>query len=350
MAKNDVIVKITQKQVAGSAGFGVPLIVQGKGTAEKAYTEYSSLSEVMEAGFSTDSPIYKQCEKLFIQEAPPSSIAVCVGTEKITEILNHLKEKDFRQVIPIFGKADNTLKELATYIEATEDKMLFVKVPDIILMDNAEVDTAYVDLARVENANLDALGKMDRTMAIVYAGADEGVEGALVGATAGRTIGSFTYKNIILKGIAPDPLTDAQIKTIHEAGGICIVRKAGDTVTSEGTVMSGEYADIIDSKDYVIRNIAYQSQKLLNKTPKIDFDNAGISQLEGAVTNVLKEAASMGIIAVDEDGVPAYSTNFASRAQTSASDRAERNYKGGKFHFELAGAIHYATINGVIEV
>lgn len=335
MAKNDVIVKITQKQVAGSAGFGVPLIIQGKGTTAKEYAEYDSLDAVMEAGFAQENPIYKQCAKLFIQNSRPSKVAVCVGTVKVTETLNQIKDKDFRQIIPILGSgegdgADDTLAELATYIEATEDKMLFVRVADV--------------------SELAAIGKMDRTMAIVYAGADEGVEGALIGATAGLTVGSFTYKNVILKGIAPDPLTDAQIEAIHKAGGICVVRKAGDVVTSEGTVMSGEYADIIDSKDYVIRNIAYKSQKLLNSSPKLAFDNTGISQLEGVVTNVLKEASTMGIIAVDDDGVPVYSTDFATRAETSEADRAARTYNGGTFSFDLAGAIHYATITGTVEV
>lgn len=331
MAKNDVVVRITQRQAAGSAGFGVPLIVQGMGTASKEYAEYAGLDEVTEAGFPPDSPVYRQCLKLFMQDGRPDRVAICVGTGKVTETLNLIKEKDFRQIVPILGEdGDDTLKELAEYVEAAGDRMLFIRVPDA--------------------AALTGIGKMDRTMAAVYSGTDDGVEGALVGATAGRTVGSFTYKNIIIKGIGADPLTDGQVESIHAAGGICIVRKAGDIVTSEGTVLSGEYADIIDSKDYVVKNIAYKSQKLLNSSPKLAFDNTGISQLEGVATNVLKEASMMGIIAVDDDGVPLYSTDFATREESSASDRAERNYKGGKFSFELAGAIHYAQVNGVIEV
>lgn len=330
MAKNDVVVKITQKQVAGSAGFGVPLIVQGMGTAGKAYMEYGSLDEVIEAGFTQDSPVYKQCAKLFIQNSRPAKVAACVGTGKVTETLNQIKEKDFRQVIPILGEEDDTLPELAAYVEATEDKMLFVRVADV--------------------SELSSIGKMDRTLAIVYTGTDDGVEGALVGATAGLTVGSFTYKNILINGIEPDMLTDSQIEAVHDAGGICVVRKAGDVVTSEGIMMSGEYADVIDSRDYVIRNIAYKSQKLLNSSSKLAFDNTGISQLESVVTNVLKEASMMGIIAMDENGIPLYSTNFAPRAEAENVDRAARNYKGGKFSFELAGAIHYATISGTVEV
>lgn len=330
MAKNDVVVKITQKQVAGSAGFGVPLIVQGKAAAAKEYAEYGTLDEVTAAGVARDTAVYKQCEKIFMQQNRPAKIAICIGTDKITELLEQNKEKDFRQIIPIFGEEDDTIKSLASYVEAAGDKLLVVKVSDV--------------------SALTGVGQMDRTIAIVYAGSEEGAEGALVGATAGLTVGSFTYKNILIKGIEPDALTDAQIDAIHAVNGICIVRKAGDVVTSEGTVLSGEYADIIDSKDYVVKNIAYKSQKLLNATPKLAFDNTGISQLEGVVTGVLREAFNMGIIAQNEDGTPAYHTDFASREEVSAGDRTARTYNGGAFSFDLAGAIHYATINGTVEV
>lgn len=330
MAKNDITVKITQKQVAGNAGFGVPLIVEGMAETEKQYAEFSSIDDLLEAGYKITDQIYKQCEKVFLQSNRPSSVAVCAGTGKITEILNSLKSKDYRQVIPILGEGDDTLKELASYIETTEDKMLFIKV--------------------ATESELMSLGKLDRTMAIVYSGSDDGVEGALVGATAALTVGSFTYKNIIIKGIEPDELTDMQIKSIHSANGICIVRKSGDIVTSEGKVLSGEYTDIIDSKDYVIKNIAYQAQKLLNASPKLSFDNVGISQLESVVMGVLKEAFVAGIIAANESGAPLFTINFAARSESSEADRAQRTYNGGKFTFELAGAIHEATINGVLEI
>lgn len=329
MAKNDVIVKVSLKQTAGSQGFGIPLIVMGK-AEEKEYGEYSGLAEVSEAGYEDTSLVYQQCMKLFMQNNKPERVAICSGSGKITEVLKAAANQDFRQIIPIFGEEDDTPKDLAAYVETMEDKLLFLRVSDV--------------------SELAAIGKLDRTMAIVYAGTDRGVEGAVVGAAAGLAIGSFTYKNMIIKGIAPDPLSDGQVEDIHKAGGICIVKKSGDIVTSEGKVLSGEYTDIIDSKDYIIKNIGYKAQKLLNSSPKLSFDNVGISQLEGVVTNVLAEAYAMGIIAQNEDGTPSYGTEFATRAETSAGDRATRTYNGGKFSFELAGAIHEATINGVIEV
>ena len=133
MAKNDITVKLSKARVIGSAGFGVPLIIQGKANAAKDYAEYDSLDAVLEAGFTSDTPVYKQCAKLFIQEDRPNKVAICVGTGKVTETLNLIKAQDFRQIIPVFGTEDDTLKELATYVEATEDRMLFNRVGGKIL-------------------------------------------------------------------------------------------------------------------------------------------------------------------------------------------------------------------------
>lgn len=331
MAFNDVTVNLSQNKAAGSVGFGVPLVIQGMADTEIPYVECSSLSEVVDAGYADDTKVYKQCEKIFMQNNRPKMAGIYTGTGKITQGLRLLEEESFRQVIPLFGETgDDTKKELASYIETTEDKMLF--------------------LTASSADSLEELGKLDRTVAIVYAGEDEGVEGAVVGATAGLAAGSFTYKDMVIKGIAPDKLTQSQLNGIHKAGGIAIVKKAGDIVTSEGFVLSGEYADVVDSRDYIIQNIAYKAQKKLNSVLKLGFDNAGIGQLEVVVTGVLAEAYRMGIIAQTEDGDADYTTDFDTREECPAGDRAARTYNGGRFQFGLAGAIHYATINGVINV
>lgn len=331
MAFNDVTVNLSLNKAAGSVGFGVPLVIQGMASAEIPYTECSDLKEVVAAGYAAGTDVYLQCEKIFMQENRPKSVGTYSGKGKITEGLAVLEAEAFRQIIPVFGASgDDTQKELATYVETTEDKMLFLTVKS--------------------TEELAALGKLDRTMVIVYAGEDKGAEGAVVGATAGLDAGSFTYKSMIIKGITPDKLTQGQLDAIHKAGGIAIVKKAGDIVTSEGIVLSGEYADVIDSRDYVIQNIAYRGQKKLNSVLKLGFDNSGIGQLEIVVTGVLADAYDMGIIAQTEDGMPDYATDFDTREECSADDRAMRTYNGGRFSFGLAGAIHYATINGTINV
>ena len=178
----------------------------------------------------------------------------------------------------------------------------------------------------------------------------------MVGATAGYESGSFTYKNVLIKGVAPDDITDGDVKLINNENksgnvyGYTIQRKAGDIVTTEGKSAAGEYLDVVDAFDWIISNIAYQAQKLLNNSKKVTYDDAGIGMLEGVTNGVLKEADTKGMIAHDENKTAMYETDFGKRSDTSASDRSARVYKLGKFSFDLAGAIHTATINGTATI
>lgn len=325
----DINVNITTAAVVGSIGLGIPLVIAGKSETVVDYTECSNLNEVITAGFAADTAVHKACAAIFSQANKPKSVAVCGTVTPIAEWLTANAMKDFRHIIPVLGEEDSTVAELATLVSTLESKMLFA-----VVATKEELPTT----------------QSERVVCVVYNGKSEYPNAAVVGASAGLAAGSFTYKNLVLTGIEAEALTAAQVKEIHDAGGICILKKAGDVVTSEGITTDGEYIDIVDSKDYIVNNIVYQGQKLLNNSKKLSFDNVGISQLENVVTSVLAEAYAAGIIAANEDGTPAYSTSFATRAETPAGDRAARTYNGGSFTFDLAGAIHNATINGTIEV
>ena len=325
----DITVNITTAEGAGSLGLGYPLVIASKAASDTAYAECNSLADVVTAGFETTTEVYKACAAIFAQSNKPKTVAVVGTTDKAAEWLAANGTKGYRQIIPILAESDDsTLAEMVTAVSALEDKMLFLQV------------AAKEELPATQS---------ERVVAVVYSKAGY-ANAAVVGASAGLAAGSFTYKNLKLTGIEAEELTPSEVTAIHTAGAMCILKKAGDIVTSEGKTTDGEYIDVVDSKDYVISNIVYQGQKLLNNSNKVSFDNIGISQLENVVTGVLADAYANGIIATNEDGTPAYSTSFASRADTSASDRASRTYKGGNFTFDLSGAIHNATINGTIEV
>lgn len=324
----DIVVNIAISSATGSIGLGNPLVIVGNADAAVDYKECNGLDDVVAAGFAIGTEAYKACAMLFGQKDKPKTVAVCAINGTIAEWLLANKTKDFRQIVPIMG-ADEALADIITVVNTTDDKMLFahVKTKD-------ELPTT----------------KSERVVCVVYNGASAYPNAAVVGAAAGLAAGSYTYKNLIITGIEPEDLGAAAVQEIHDAGGFCIIKKAGDVVTSEGITTDGEYIDVVDSKDYIISNIVYQGQKLLNDNKKLSFDNVGISMLENAVTNVLADAYNNGIIATTDDGEPDYSTNFAGRNEVSASDRAARKYNGGKFSFGLAGAIHNANVNGTIVV
>lgn len=329
---SDIKVIINTQKVVGKIGFGIPLILSGKETTATAYTECKSLDEVKKV-FAETTNVYKAAKLLFMQDNAPAKIAVCGLTDKVTTGISSILNNDWRQLIVTSTgtEGEDTIKDIADYIETTGDKMYFASVSDL--------------------TDITGITGNDRTV-LFYYDIENVVEpvAALVGATAGLKVGSFTYKNIILKGLEPLELSDTQINNIHSKGAITFVTKAGDNVTTEGKVVSGEYIDIIDSKDYIIKNLEYQTQKTLNNSLKVPYTNQGIAMLESVAINVLQDAFNNGIIATDEDGNPDYSVNYAMREETEDSDRAARKYLGGQFSFSLSGAVHEAEIVGEILV
>lgn len=330
----DVIVNIRLIKPAGKGEMWFPLIyvVNGEGDAE-SYAEYRSLEDMLNGGFTTEDEAYKVANLIFMQDDPTEKIAILKGGESVTDVLPKYIKNGWRQLIVL----DDYDVNIATYIEST-DKMYFTRFADAAAL-------------AAETGKDGTIGEFERTFAVVYKNDKVAYpEAAIVGATAGLKAGSFTYKNMILKGVPAMDYTDAEIEAIHKAGGNTIIEKVGDIVTSEGIVVSGEYADIVDSKDYIIQNITYKTQKVFNNNKKVPYTNSGIAMLEAATLEALVDGYNNGMIADNDDGSPAYVAEFALRSQTTENDRFTRDYPYGKFSFVLAGAIHKATINGEITV
>lgn len=330
----DVLVNIDLTKPVGKLGFGIPLILEETASKAIAYTEVSNVSEVVDAGFAVTTKVYKAAQLLFAQANAPKKIAVCATTDVAATALANatLTNKGWRHLIVVNeGETAPDVAAIATAVEALEGKMYFAGL---------DVDDETV----ITTSGL-------RHVVLFYCDATDNAPvpvAALVGETAGRAAGSFTYKNLVLAGVAAHDLTDTQVEAIHAKGGITYVTKAGDNVTSEGKVAGGEYIDVIDSEDYIIQQLAYKTQKVLNDNAKVPYDNNGIAMLESVAVDVLNAAYNDGMIATKADGTPDYSVAYALREETSEADRAARRYLGGYFTFALAGAIHYVEIAGTI--
>lgn len=332
----DVKVHIDLAKPIGKVGFGVPLVLLENADSTIPYTIISNIDEAKTAGIDAEDVAYKAIQLLFAQANAPKQIAVYATTSEATTALadTALVGSDWRQLVVVNeGDTASAPTAISALVEAMDGKLYF-----------AGLDTD--DSTEITTSGL-------RRTVLFYCDATEDVpipEAALVGETAGRAAGSFTYKNLILSGVPAQELSDAQIDAIHKKGGITFVTKAGDNVTSEGKVAGGEYIDVIDSEDYIIQQLAYKTQKVLNNAAKVPYDNNGIAMLESVAADVLLDAYNNGMIATNADGTPAYSVSYALREDTAATDRANRLYLGGSFSFTLAGAIHEVEITGEITV
>lgn len=331
----DVKVKIDLVKPLGKTSFGMPLILEENATTEKSYTECTSLEEVITAGFAETTKTYKAASAIFMQNDAPEKIAVCATTGDTSAWLTNVSNvgKEWRQLIVVTNSEDTpiSVSSIMAKIETLDNKVYFA------------------DLETDDSTELTVNG-INRTV-LFYCNATEDYPSpvsALVGATAGKAVGSITYKNMILKGIAPQNLSESEITAIHDKGGITFVTKAGDNVTSEGKVAGGEYIDIIDSQDYIISNLEYRTQKALNTSNKIPYDNNGIALLQSICEDVLKDAYNNGIIASTADGTPDYTVNYALSDQVSDDDRVSRRYVGGRFSFKLQSAVHNVEVIGEI--
>ena len=328
----DVRVRINQASVAGKASFGIPLFLITKGAAAVAYTEYDR--SAFADAFADNTDVGKAGRLLFAQDNAPIKIAVCTSTSTAVAAIAEVVGKNWRQLFVFKGDGDtSTDKAISDAIAETTDKVLLLNI------------SAASELTAIKANNGGG-----RTFAFLYPSKTYGVA-AVIGATAGLDIGSFTYKNIKIKGLDPvSTLTDTAITELHTNGGNTLLLKAGDIVISEGKTVDGEYLDVVDSKDWIAQKIAYNTQKLLNNEPKLPYTNAGIASLESVTEGVLKEAYDKGMIDTDDDGAPRFSVSFKSRSEMSAEDIRNRTYTGGNFFFALAGAIHDADIYGELVV
>ncbi|AKG05522.1 hypothetical protein AAV35_012685 [Salimicrobium jeotgali] len=337
MPLKDVTVNINVNNPGGTVGFGKPLIV-GEKTGAHPYTEYVSL-EALTKDFDDTTDIHAKAKAIFSQEHRPARVAVAAFDSASVEpdapttaadLVDSLISEDwYFLVTTVTDPLDIT--DVANAIETADTN----KPPKLY---SAQVTTA---------TDATSIGSLDRTFVAVHP-ADEHIDAAIVGEGGAQEVGSITWQGLQLTGITPQKLKANDLAQIEDANAYAYVKKAGEPVTSEGKVLSGEYIDVMHGKDWIEANIEQRVQKIKNQAGKIPYTDGGISTLETGVLAVLKTGFNQGIIASDEGGNPISSTSFLSRAETSKEDRALRRYNGGSFSFELAGAIHSAEIQGSI--
>ncbi|WP_312118169.1 DUF3383 family protein [Brevibacillus reuszeri] len=313
-------------------GFGKPLII-GSSTAGQDYKNYADI-DAIKKDFTENSEVYKAAFSLFNQEDnSPAEIAVMLRKteDNLADFLSNAFKKDWYFLVSTSSTLAN-ITAIADAVEQNNSRQFFAST------------SSKADLAVIKDK------KYSRTTIIYHETVDNYPEAAWIGEAASAAVGSLTWKFKTLKGIQPMDLDATELNEIHELGANAYVTKAGDDVTSEGRTVSGEFIDIIHSRDFLTFSIEYAVQKLLNRAPKIGYDDTGISQIESTVRTVLQRADNQGMIAKDADGIGMYGTKFKSRQEVDAADREAREYNDGEFFFENAGAIHKARIRGLIKL
>lgn len=333
MPLKDVTVIINIKKPAALEGLGTPLILAQKAGAS-TFKTYGDLPG-LETDFPNSTDAYKAAQVAF-KQGDTSTAKVAIATYDGEEVTA-------AQALAKYYDEDWYFVSLATGTAAD-----YIAISDIVEGEGYKIAAHTVD--SIEDLTTLSAKKYDRTFTMMHDKLEQYPHLALIGGHGSKPVGSITYKFKRLIGVDPAPYDATTLLAIHALNGFAYVSKGGQYQTSEGTMLSGEYIDVIHGKDWVKVNMENAIAQLFANNDKISFDDVGIPRIEGEARTILEIAGQQGIIALDDAGQPLYTLTALNRAQTNAADRVERHYKGLSFSLELAGAIHEATVYGEMVV
>lgn len=331
----DVTVVIDIQKATKLVDLGKPVIL-AKFDGPTTYENYYDAVDVS-TKFGADSVVHKIAKALLNQgDSSPAEIAILTynPTDLTTpkqahEVLEEYFYNDF-YFITADTQVEAEIKQIANVVEGKGFKIYGATVGTV-----AEIEALKTSAYK-------------NTFVAFYSGVDGYLAEGLIGAVGSKDVGSVTWKFKGVSGLEPEPITEKQLKQIHSANGMAYVTKSGKPQSSDGKMLSGEWIDVIHSRDWIKVNIEAAVQNVFNTNDKVPYTNDGIMMLSLAVENVLIEAGKRGMILATDDGY-AYEIITKKRDEMSQIDRENRFYDGLTFNFELAGAIHETKIFGAIK-
>lgn len=170
-------------------------------------------------------------------------------------------------------------------------------------------------------------------------------------AWAGRCLpiepGSDSWKFKTLAGVSPIILTSTQRLNLRNKNcGTYTTVAPGLNITWEGKTADGNFVDVIRGLDWLDDDMSKGVFGVLAGVDKVPMTDAGAQIVRAEIEASLDRAVNRGILASS----PAPVVTVPRVGSISTADRAARRLPDCKFSATLAGAIHGATIIGVVSV
>ena len=311
-------------------GFGLPLILGT--TKDQPYTLYNSISQVAQ-DFAVTTEEYRIAQRIFGQSPSPQQVAIFSILPEPNDDLDMLLLTTINEIVEINDdwyflvcteNSDDVVRALGGFME-TQYKLFFTTTQNLALVNRLEYD---------------------RTAVMYHEDPRAYVAEGLVALGATTDPGSITFKFKQVRGVLASEIRATELSELHRNNGFTYIRKKGALQTTEGTVTTGEFIDIMMASDFIKFRMEEEFALLAINTPKIPYDDRGIAMLVSVVDKVLSVAGRMKIIKVDEYGNYVYGINALRRDQKLTNYVANRIYNGLDWWIVVAGAIHEGTITG----
>ncbi len=355
---------------AARKGFNVALILGPStviDTAERVRI-YTSVSAMLQDGFTSDTPEYKAAQLYFSASSSPTKLAVGVKSESETFAAAaeacRAANGEWYVLIPLDAE-DGDILELAAWAESASPDTLLAyttsdssNLSDVQTGEAGEQTDAIFKRLKAKNYRR-SFGQYSKTSHAVAA-----TMGYAMGQNRSTSNSAFTLAYKTLVGVNTDDLTETQVQyvcgdseTSGVNGNVYVNRADSYDILQEGCMADGTYFDEILNLDMLKNEITLSVMDLLTSLPKIPNTDAGVSSIINVINVACNKFVKTGFIAPGvwnggevlnlENGTTldaGYIVMAEAVADQSQADRDARKAPPIYVCIKTAGAIHYVTI------
>lgn len=340
MPLKDIHIEISSAKPTPKTGLGTPLFVikdTGQSPAGDVYGKFSSIEDFKAdtnfASIKDNATLNQKLTTLMNQDNRPKYFCVLSYATDATVAINNVWDNDFYFLLSGDDLAESQAA-IANAVDLKDFKLAAIQINSIASLGSYNTKRRVIEFFNPnEGEHLDAMA---------------------VGNIGSLEVGSVTWKFRDGKMVRPVPLTQSQMDQIDAKRAIAYTTKYGHNELTEGwtTYIQGlsapEYIDDIHGQDWVLVDMTQSLADLLYNTPKLPYDQRGISALRATAEISLTRAYNQGIVGITPDGLPAYTISAATKEDQTEDDILNRKYRGLQWSYGRSGAIHEAWVYGEI--
>lgn len=259
---------------------------------------YSSLAEMVTAGFTTNSAEYLAATAYFSANPAPNQVAIgrqASGESCLTALTACRAANDQWYIAYIPGAGDSDHTAIAAYVETLTSPytMYFLESADAAVLNN----TGGNLFATLKGSNYQRTFGLYSTSAHAVAG----LMGYAMGQTTDLAGSAYTLFGKQIPGATVETLTTTQVNNITGNNGNVYVNYGNFyNITQDGKVFSGAWFDEIIYLDKLANEIQINVANLLYQTPKVPQTEGGMAQLRTVISQACDQFVSIGFIAPGE--------------------------------------------------
>lgn len=311
-------------------------------SGSEKYREYSSTTDMLEDGFTTEDFAYVAAQRIFSQN--PQVASIIVGKIAGTDGVDYVKE------ITDLQASNNDWFFLITDAEDKEDKLAIAEYIEtqtaVYVFSDSNASVLTPETKTDVFSELKAKSYMQSFGMFVKDSDVVAPEAAWVGRFASAVIGSNTWIHKALATLVPEALSRTEMSTLKKKNAHFYTLVGQDpSIEGNANVAGGEKIHVILGAIWLKVRLAERTWNILYTKGRLNYTNSSIEIFKAEIVNVLNEAVNLNILTNDEG----FNIQVPDANRLSSTERADGYLRKITFRARLAGAILFVdSIEGTV--